>query len=44
VISIEELEDALAAQEAQEAYEAGETVLWEKVKVELAEGDDGVSD
>jgi hypothetical protein len=44
VISIEELEEALAAQEALEAYEAGETTPWEKVKVELAEGSGGVSD
>lgn len=41
---LEELEDALAAHEALEAYEAGETTPWEKVKVELAEGTDGVSD
>ncbi|MFQ5612392.1 MAG: type II toxin-antitoxin system Phd/YefM family antitoxin [Anaerolineae bacterium] len=32
----EELEDALAAQEAIEAYEAGETDPWEEVKAELA--------
>ena len=35
---LEELEDALAAHEALEAYEAGETTPWEKVKAELAEG------
>lgn len=33
---LEDLEDALAAHEALEAYRAGETVPWEKVKAELA--------
>jgi hypothetical protein len=37
VISIEELEDALAVQEALDAYEAGETTSWQKVKAELVE-------
>ena len=37
---LEELEDALAAAEALEAYEAGETVPWDRVKSELT-GDDG---
>lgn len=32
---LEELEDALAAVEALEAYRAGETIPWEKVKAEL---------
>ena len=41
---LEELEDALAAHEALEAYEAGETVPWEEVKAELAEGTDDVPD
>jgi len=41
---LEELEDALAAHEALEAYEAGETTPWEKVKGELAEGTGDVSD
>ncbi|HUS70931.1 MAG TPA: type II toxin-antitoxin system Phd/YefM family antitoxin [Anaerolineae bacterium] len=41
---LEELEDALAAHEALEAYEAGETTLWHEVKAELAEGTDDVSD
>ena len=39
---LEELEDALAAHEALEAYEAGETVPWHEVKAELAEGTDDV--
>jgi prevent-host-death family protein len=38
VISIEDLEDALAAHEALEAYQAGETGPWEQVKAELAVG------
>jgi len=33
---LEDLEDALAAHEALEAYRAGETVPWEQVKAELA--------
>jgi prevent-host-death family protein len=41
---LEELEDALAAHEALEAYEAGETTPWDEVKVELAEGADDISD
>jgi prevent-host-death family protein len=41
---LEELEDALAAHEALEAHEAGETTPWDEVKVELAEGTDGLSD
>lgn len=41
---LEELEDALAAHEAVEAYEAGETTPWEEVKGELTEGAGGVSD
>jgi hypothetical protein len=44
VISIEELEEALAAQDALEAYEAGETTPWDKVKAELAEDADDMSD
>ena len=40
---LEELEDALAAHEALEAYEAGETTSWEEVKAELAESTDDVS-
>jgi prevent-host-death family protein len=35
---LEELEDALAAHEALEAYEAGETTPWDEAKAELAEG------
>ena len=35
---LEELEDALAAREALEAYEAGETTPWEEVKADLTEG------
>ena len=35
---LEELEDALAAAEALEAYQAGETIPWEKVKAELQAG------
>ena len=41
---LEELEDALAAHEALEAYEAGETTPWDEVKAEAAEGTDDVSD
>jgi hypothetical protein len=41
---LEQLEDALAAHEAQEAYEAGETTAWDEVKAELAKGTAGVSD
>jgi hypothetical protein len=37
---LEELEDALAAHEALEAYEAGETTPWEQVKAELAEANE----
>ena len=33
---LEELEDALAAREALEAYQAGETVPWKEVKADLA--------
>jgi hypothetical protein len=44
VISIEELEDALAAQEALDAYEAGETTPWRKVKAELVDNTDELSD
>ncbi|MBC7251008.1 MAG: type II toxin-antitoxin system Phd/YefM family antitoxin [Anaerolineae bacterium] len=33
---LEDLEDALAAHEALEAYRAGETVPWDQVKAELA--------
>ena len=33
---LEDLEDALAAAEAMEAYENGDTVSWEQVKAELA--------
>lgn len=40
---LEELEDALAAHEALEAYEAGETTPWEEIKAELAEGTGDVS-
>lgn len=39
---LEELEDALAAHEALEAYETGETVPWEEVKADLAEGNDDI--
>ncbi|HFQ93277.1 MAG TPA: type II toxin-antitoxin system Phd/YefM family antitoxin [Anaerolineae bacterium] len=35
---LEELEDALAAAQAIEAYEAGETIPWEQVKAELTDG------
>jgi prevent-host-death family protein len=35
---LEELEDALAAHEALEAYEAGETTPWAEAKGELAKG------
>jgi len=35
---LEELEDALAAHEAVEAYQAGQTTPWEEVKEDLAEG------
>ncbi len=35
---LEELEDALAAAQAIEAYEAGETIPWEQVKAELTNG------
>jgi len=41
---LEELEDALAAHEALEAHEGGETTPWDEVKGELAEGTDDVSD
>ena len=41
---LEELEDALAAHEALEAYEAGETMPWEGVKAELVEGAGDVPD
>jgi prevent-host-death family protein len=41
---LEELEDALAAVEALESYQAGETVPWEQVKAELAGDLNGVSD
>jgi prevent-host-death family protein len=41
---LEELEDALAAVDALEAYQAGDTVPWEQVKAELAGGSDGVPD
>ena len=41
---LEELEAALAAHEALEAYEAGETMPWEEVKAELAEGAGDVPD
>jgi prevent-host-death family protein len=41
---LEDLEDALAAHEALEAYETGETTPWDEVKAELAEGTDGASD
>jgi hypothetical protein len=44
VISIEELEEALAAQEALDAYEAGETTPWQEVKAELADDADEMSD
>jgi hypothetical protein len=44
VISIEELEEALAAQEALDAYEAGETTSWQKVKAEPVEDTDEMSD
>jgi hypothetical protein len=44
VISIEELEEALAAQEALDAYEEGETTPWDKVKAELAEDTDEMAD
>ena len=37
---LEELEDALAAHEALESYEAGETTPWEQVKAELAEANE----
>jgi prevent-host-death family protein len=40
----EALEDALAAIEAIEAYEAGETIPWEQVKAELAEDESGIQD
>ncbi|MDY7042333.1 MAG: type II toxin-antitoxin system prevent-host-death family antitoxin [Chloroflexota bacterium] len=33
---LEDLEDALAAHEALEAYRAGQTVPWEKIRAELA--------
>ena len=39
---LEELEDALAAHEALEAYEAGETTPWQEAKAELAEGSDDI--
>jgi prevent-host-death family protein len=35
---LEELEDALAAHEALEAYEAGETTPWEQARAGLSEG------
>ena len=41
---LEELEDALAAREALEAHEAGETAPWDEVKMELAEGTDDIPD
>jgi len=41
---LEELEDALAAHKALEAYEARQTAPWDEVKAEPAEGTDGVSD
>lgn len=34
---LEELEDALAAHEAVEAHQAGQTTPWEEVKEDLAE-------
>jgi prevent-host-death family protein len=40
---LEELEDALAAREALEAYESGETTPWGEAKAELTEGTDAVS-
>lgn len=40
---LEELEDALAAAEALEAYQAGDTVSWAQVKAELLEGGGVVS-
>jgi len=40
---LEELEDALAAREALEAYESGETKPWGEAKAELTEGSDAVS-
>jgi len=41
---LEELEDALAAHGALEAYEAGQTTAWDEVKAQLAEGTNAVSD
>ena len=41
---LEELEEAQAAREAVAAYRAGETVPWEDVKAELAEGPDSASE
>ncbi len=41
---LEELEDALAAHEALEAYETAETTPWDEVKAELAEGTNAVPD
>jgi len=35
---LEDLEDALAAHEALEAYEAGEATPWDEAKAELAKG------
>jgi prevent-host-death family protein len=40
---LEELEDALAAAEALDAYNAGETIPWEQVRVQLAEAGSGLS-
>jgi prevent-host-death family protein len=41
---LEELEDALAAHEALEAHEGGETMPWDEVKADLAEGIDDPPD
>jgi prevent-host-death family protein len=41
---LEELEDALAAVEALEAHESGETVPWDQIKAELTGGNGDVSD
>lgn len=39
---LEELEDALAAREALEAYEVGETAPWEQAEADLAEANDDI--
>jgi len=41
---LEELEDALAAQEALDAYRAGETASWDEAREQLTQGGDGLPD